>query len=63
MTQITPSQSVGFRTSSMVVVICPGCGRKRWANKCKKSGMARTTCCGVTMEYKAPEPLVAPTEE
>ena len=53
--QITPSQPVGIQTSTMVVVICPTCRQKRWANLClgkDKKSQARTTCCGTVVTYQ-----------
>ena len=57
--QIEPEYPVGYRTDTMVVVTCPTCGKKRWANilfgKDKKGG-ARTTCCGSTTSIGGMEP-------
>jgi len=56
MTPITPKENIGYVAKSMVVVICPTCGQKRWANiagggRAKRKRTARTTCCGTLVTY------------
>lgn len=52
--QIKPEHPIGYRTNTMVVVICPTCGKKRWANIMygdqSKGKKARTTCCATVVE-------------
>ncbi len=50
MPPLEPDKKVGYITNSMVVVICPVCRKKRWANLMKGLRKARTTCCGHVME-------------
>lgn len=53
MPPFTPGGEVGTRSSSgtMVVVICPTCKQKRWANIDQHAWKkARTTCCGTVVD-------------
>lgn len=56
--QIEPNQKVGYCSKSMVVVVCPQCHQKRWANIMSVKAhehQARTTCCGVVVDYRGVE--------
>ena len=53
--QNEPSQKVGYCTKAMVVVVCPKCHQKRWANIMStesRKHQARTTCCGEVVDYQ-----------
>lgn len=56
MMAIIPTEPVGYGNSSMVVVICPTCLEKAWANIGKKG--AQTVCCSAPVDSgkKTPEP-------
>jgi len=53
--QTTPSNPVGTRSNSMIVVRCSKCGHKRWANIMRDRKQARTTCCGEIIQISQSE--------